>query len=502
MTPTKSKTFIYAFALGGIAAALRLLLIAVLGQRAEDSLILLRVVRNLLTGNGPVFNLGERFQAATSPLWMLLVSTMGVFSGNVETGYWISIVIGALLASIGVGLTYSSLVMSGVSVIPATIAAILVAAHPDLAMMSSAGLETALLFFFQPLIVWLALRGYWSRCGVCCGLLIWTRLDAGLFVLVILVAVYLTRRAQAIRVAAITAAVISPWLIFAYAYYGSVLPQTMIGKSMVFSGGATIAQRFAMLVRPLGVHGSTFEKLALVIIVAAGVIVAGRRTPVVRWLGVYCALYLGAFFATGTRLMFPWYFGPVLAAWVPLVALLIVYGVSLVPYKRLRIAMAVLCIVGIAAVYARWSINGYSLVARGQQYEDQIRKAVGEMIASRAAPNDAVLLEPAGYIGYYAGKYVRVIDTAGITSDVTLRARQQYGEDWWWEVVRQELPRFIVLRETEWGFNEKLLFGGMLFQSDEDRQKFKRIYKLEVFRGRGLGRTLLLFERREVPKAL
>ena len=40
---------------------------------ADDGLIVLRTVRNLLAGNGPVFNAGERVEANTSTLWTYLM---------------------------------------------------------------------------------------------------------------------------------------------------------------------------------------------------------------------------------------------------------------------------------------------------------------------------------------------------------------------------------------------------------------------------------------------
>ena len=36
---------------------------------SDDGLIVLRTVRNLLAGNGPVFNAGERVEANTSTAW-------------------------------------------------------------------------------------------------------------------------------------------------------------------------------------------------------------------------------------------------------------------------------------------------------------------------------------------------------------------------------------------------------------------------------------------------
>ncbi|PRC53225.1 hypothetical protein C6A85_54920, partial [Mycobacterium sp. ITM-2017-0098] len=48
---------------------------------ADDGLIVLRTGRNLLAGNGPVFNAGERVEANTSTVWSYLMYLGGLVSG-------------------------------------------------------------------------------------------------------------------------------------------------------------------------------------------------------------------------------------------------------------------------------------------------------------------------------------------------------------------------------------------------------------------------------------
>ena len=48
---------------------------------ADDGLIVLRTVRNLLAGNGPVFNAGERVESNTSAAWTYLVYLGSVVGG-------------------------------------------------------------------------------------------------------------------------------------------------------------------------------------------------------------------------------------------------------------------------------------------------------------------------------------------------------------------------------------------------------------------------------------
>lgn len=47
---------------------------------SDDGLIVLRTVRNLLAGNGPVFNAGERVETNTSTLWQYLIAAVGALS--------------------------------------------------------------------------------------------------------------------------------------------------------------------------------------------------------------------------------------------------------------------------------------------------------------------------------------------------------------------------------------------------------------------------------------
>jgi arabinofuranosyltransferase len=50
----------------------------------DDGFINLRIVRNVLDGFGPVYNLGERVEATTSPLWVALLVALGALGIRLE----------------------------------------------------------------------------------------------------------------------------------------------------------------------------------------------------------------------------------------------------------------------------------------------------------------------------------------------------------------------------------------------------------------------------------
>src|ERR1700757_4312456 len=70
---------------------------------ADDGLIVLRTVRNLLAGNGPVFNAGERVESNTSMLWTYLVYAGGVVGGPIRLEY-VALALALVLSVLGGGL--------------------------------------------------------------------------------------------------------------------------------------------------------------------------------------------------------------------------------------------------------------------------------------------------------------------------------------------------------------------------------------------------------------
>lgn len=70
---------------------------------ADDGLIVLRTVRNLLAGNGPVFNKGERVEANTSTVWTYLTYLGGWAGGGIRLEY-VTLALSLVLSLVGVAL--------------------------------------------------------------------------------------------------------------------------------------------------------------------------------------------------------------------------------------------------------------------------------------------------------------------------------------------------------------------------------------------------------------
>lgn len=85
-----------------VLIALPVLFLLLQGYRrrwvAEDAFISLRVVDNLLAGFGPVFNVGERVEVYTHPLWVGILTLWGAAGLRLEYG---AVVLGLLLSGAG-----------------------------------------------------------------------------------------------------------------------------------------------------------------------------------------------------------------------------------------------------------------------------------------------------------------------------------------------------------------------------------------------------------------
>jgi len=138
---------------------------------ADDGLIVLRTVRNLLAGNGPVFNAGERVEANTSTLWTYLMYVGGLVGGPVRLEYVALVlalvlsVLGVVFAMFGAARLYApSLQGRRAVMLPAGV--LVYIAVPPARDFATSGLENGLVLAYLGLLWWMmvcwsqALRAY------------------------------------------------------------------------------------------------------------------------------------------------------------------------------------------------------------------------------------------------------------------------------------------------------------------------------------------------------
>jgi arabinofuranosyltransferase len=215
------------------AAFLTLLFCVVLVRTAwigDDALISLRTVLNVTHGFGLTFNIAERVQTFTHPLWLFLITGAYVVLGNV---YYATFAL-SFAASLAV---FWLIVRGAASAAQAWLAAGLLLFSRAFVDYSTSGLENPLshLLVAVALAVFVSPRREGPRLttlALLASLLYLTRPDDALIVLPMLVAAaWTTRRPAAIvRAMAIGALPAMAWTVFSIIYYGFPFPNTAYAK--------------------------------------------------------------------------------------------------------------------------------------------------------------------------------------------------------------------------------------------------------------------------------
>lgn len=125
---------------------------------ADDGLIVLRTVRNLLAGNGPVFNAGERVETNTSAAWTYVVYAFSWLSGVRLEYVVLTIALVLTTAAVTVAMIGTARLYAGRAVLVLPAGALVYIAVPPARDFATSGLESCLVIFWIAVLWWLMLR--------------------------------------------------------------------------------------------------------------------------------------------------------------------------------------------------------------------------------------------------------------------------------------------------------------------------------------------------------
>lgn len=200
----------------------------------EDAFITFRVIENFLNGYGPRWNIDERVQVFTHPLWMFLLVPIVAVCGD---PYWAAIGLSAACLVLFLVLVFR--LLGGIN-----FASLLVAfcflASAAFVDYSSSGLENPLTHVFLALFLlkWVSGKKDYFGFFLLFSLLYLNRPDSIIFVVPpLLFLIYADFSAGGVRflraAAPAVLAGLAPmllWLIFSLVYYGAFVPNTAIAK--------------------------------------------------------------------------------------------------------------------------------------------------------------------------------------------------------------------------------------------------------------------------------
>jgi hypothetical protein len=438
----------------------------------DDAYVTLRYAANLMKGLGLVFNPGERVMGSTSPLLTFMLAAFGRIFGASHLEL-IALSIG-ILASLGtLYFCESSLRVVGLPTPVKWTFLTVVAFVPSFISNSDSGMETPLVLFLMSVSLYLFINDRLIGLSIVGFFLFLARVDTGLFLLAMAIELLLAHRKKGIgdliRPLVLFCGLLFAWLVFLKMYFGSIVPQSVVGKAV--SHGAfmlpdwnyalTLLSAFVPVQR-LGVWG-----LAVIAAVFLGLIPSAidlwRRYLRLRPVLYFFLLYVGVFLAARAPL-FSWYLIPPKWSFY----LIAVYAIwrllssetmrSFIPLKP-HYAMALIAVLIFGA-------GARAVVVRRVESAADNSVAISKFIEEHLPPAGTVFLEHIGLVGYRSGCYI--YDSMGLVTPETTRLRKQYGSQWLPKAARGYHADIVILYDSD--------FPLMRSQDDDDAIWFQRNY--------------------------
>jgi hypothetical protein len=397
---------------------------------SEDAYITFRFARNLVAGNGLVFNPNERVFGFSSPVWTLW-NAIG-FRLTQHPADWAKAT--SILADVVTLLVLVPLLVRYTSRQAAWCFAFFFAVWPYFAFVCASGMEMNLMLALIVLGAALVDRRH-PAAGPVLALLALTRPEG--IATAALISLGARGRDRIVAGTLFAVGVAALWL-----YFGSPVPQSVAAKSLIYGTPGPWSGRYwwdwlSPILIGFGPALNDTAYLTILRIVMFPAAVVGVRELWSRratGLGLAAGAMLLVWFgyaAIGVA-YFYWYL------MIPLAGIALAASVGFPRITRGRlipITAALFCI-------SLWSVADVLYRARAQA-EYLSFGEIANYLLGNCRPGQSVMLEPIGIIGYETP--LRVIDEVGLVSpDVATRRRA--GSGWYADIAARERPDWLVVR--------------------------------------------------------
>jgi len=465
--------------------AITLLYAGYTDHRWEDWYITYRASKNLATGHGLTFTVGEHVYSYTSIIGTVLPSFLNFITGNASDEYviWLFRIVNAVFLGFTGVMLLKIAESKGFTLIAKILLIVLFATNILIIDFSINGMETAfMMFFVTSLLSVLLIPNIPStlKLGFILTGLVYTRPDAFIYAGTLLLGFFIFQPLinDAVKnrfdffkffLKPICIAIIAylPWLIWAWSYYGSPIPNTITAKGALQHHSIhsmlidlynypfnevylndSISRMFFLppYIKFGGFHTETM------ILVFPGLLSMfyffsryGKKEVRAISLGIFFqGFYLETISGQGPM---PWYV-PNVGISVILVLCILFNYLSRSGFFTKR----VLAIQGIAALAIVLNLfifcrGAYELKTQQQVIEIGNRKVIGLWLKDHAQKGDKVFLECLGYIGFYSN--LKMYDFPGMSSPEVVNARKETKQNRFGPVINKLKPTWVILRPHE-----------------------------------------------------
>lgn len=470
----------------------------------EDWYITYRASKNLAIGNGLVFTVGERVHTFTSPLGTLVPALLNFITRNYSDDLvlWLFRLLNCGLLGLSAVLLVKMARHLNFNYLAIIFLVAMLLFDLKTIDFSTNGMETAMMIFFLALLLYSQFMPF-KRSFVIIGIswagLMWSRPDSFIYIIAIslgmllfnpplpLAQTRLQRIKEYLLAGMITTALYAPWLIWAWSYYGSFIPNTVVAKGLSFGSEPKSAQAISLIKQILQfpfistISETSFDRIFMPVYALEGVnrdwpLYCQGLSRLLSWVASF--IWIVPFVDRSTRaisvavlignlylnfmlvLIFPWY--------VPSVAFLTIYVWTLLINQiinklnrlnqesdratspllkgaKLLITPAMVTIILIC--FSMLLMGASQMYIQQTVIENGNRKQIGLWLHDNAKPTDRVFLECLGYIGFYSE--LKTYDFPGLSAPEVIAARRTLKTNDFGLLIDYLKPEWVVIRPTE-----------------------------------------------------
>ncbi|HVN53367.1 MAG TPA: hypothetical protein VMT46_03475 [Anaerolineaceae bacterium] len=417
----------------------------------DDPFITYRYSFNLSHGLGFVYNIGQKTLSTTTPLFTLTLAALSFFWRNIPH---VANLIGAISIAAGALCLYD-LSRSWKTPWVGWVSLLL---YPTLPLMTNTiGSETPLYLAFILGAFAAYARKHFSITAVCIGLATLTRPDGILVAIVLGLAYILQHHGQILwKPALILAGMLMIWYGFAWFYFGSPLPVTLMVKHQ--QGLMTISQKFAPgLFTILGWYFKNWPYWLLAFLGLIGLIRAFWRRSSFRMILLWTGVYFLSYSILGITRYF-WYYAPLVPGFIIAVGSGLEELIAWISLRWPKLKKGPVLAVLVLGGFSIWQFSQIWKSAQTSDPRYPVYAKTGIWLNENTPPGAKIGALEVGIIGYYAQR--TMIDFAGLIQPeiaAQFKEKTTYEDAMLWAVQHYN-PDYLVLQDSLFNnFQEKFV---------------------------------------------
>lgn len=464
---------------------------------ADDAFISFRCARNLAQGAGPVYNVGERVEVFSNPLWVLVLALASLVR--------IDIVTASKIIGLGCGAATLFFLMRlcrrvlALSPVGTLLALCYAAASIGFVFYAISGMETALYTMTLVLMVYLLSERREMLAAVSCALLVLTRPEGILYGVPLAIGCFLNGRRfrRVLAVLAIPVAVYGLLASFRLIYFGTLFPNSFNAKiesAPLSFGSLSLRMRcFAQYT-----WGSLTGDGPVLTLALAGVCMLFRRRLVPLLASVGVAAFF-VWYSKGDWMGFWRFYAPVLPFLVMLWAGGLEFSWSRGRRSWKMMAVAAVFLVPLILSVARTALS-IDRLSTGERFNNDLSSIsnvpIGKYLASVGSPSDVIVVTSMGAVGYYSNCII--VDMLGLTDPKVPALMRQRDLRAYADYMLGREPTFIMLHNETPGAAPLQPLHAAIYERMRETDLYREDREFHLMKGKNL--MLFVREKGDSPK--